>query len=173
MGRPEILTGEIKSYIAKLKDNNPKLKSKDVIKMVKDHLTNELMKAYPGYTRKELEGRVVDEQLSRECNSEISHGNKQNRTLIIQKALDTSTLNIEPINPEALPWFIATQVNRKMFLSKSLTVREAKWFNRLFGIRNDIAVKDSDVDNDPDLKLRSSFNVIATWAQFYALSRRK
>jgi hypothetical protein len=81
---------------------------------------------------------------------------------------NTATLNIEPISPEAIPWLIKLQTSRIKYLSKLITIREAKWFNRFFGLRDDIVIRDSDADNDPELKKIIIPYILAFYAQIYA-----
>ena len=102
------------------------------------------------------------------CREELFPNYKKMQAELKDTPWNTATLNIEPINPEVIPWLIGLQVSRKKFLSKPITIREAKWFNRFFGLRNDIIIKDSDVDNDPNLKKTALSHVIAMWAQIYA-----
>jgi len=102
------------------------------------------------------------------CREELFPNYKRMLEELKETPWNTATLNSEPINAEAIPWLIALQVSRKKFLSKPITLREAKWFNRFFELRNDIVIKDSDVDNDPKLKKTVLSHIIAMWAQIYA-----
>lgn len=90
----------------------------------------------------------------------------------VDKPWNTASLNIEPITPEALPWLILIQENRKIWLSKMLTQREAKWFNRLSGYRNlspPSVLTDMGIES-PDSNLVNIYQsaIVATWAQIYA-----
>ncbi len=85
-------------------------------------------------------------------------------------------MNIEPITPEALPWLILIQENRKIWLSKMLTQREAKWFNRLSGYKNLFSpsvLTDMGIES-PDSNLINAYQsaMVATWAQIYAYRER-
>ncbi len=102
------------------------------------------------------------------CREELFPNYNKMRATLKDKPWNTAALNSEPINAEVIPWLIGLQVSRKQFLSKPITIREAKWFNRLFGLKNDLALKYFNVDNDPKLKKRLISHVIATWAQIYA-----
>lgn len=102
------------------------------------------------------------------CREELFPNYKKMQDELKDTPWNTATLNIEQINPEVIPWLIRLQISRNKFLSKPITVREGKWFNQLFGLRNDIVVRDSDEDNDLNLKKTFVSHVIATWAQIYA-----
>jgi hypothetical protein len=87
---------------------------------------------------------------------------------LLEKPWNTYTLNQEPISTEVVPYLIVIQKERKRFLSKPLTVREARWFNRLFGFKNTLAVESPEIKNDSDLTALFLANVIATWSNFYS-----
>ncbi len=61
----------------------------------------------------------------------------------------------------------AVQHHRKRFLAKPLTIREAKWFTRLFGFRTYFKPS-PEMENNPDLRSLFISSVLATWAQIYA-----
>jgi hypothetical protein len=84
---------------------------------------------------------------------------------------DTSMLSSEPLSSEVIPWLMGMQYYRKCYGSKPLTVREAKWFGRLFGFRDTWDLQKIEMDFKISQQLiRNVFlpHVIATWAQLYA-----
>jgi hypothetical protein len=91
----------------------------------------------------------------------------------IEKAWTSAALNEEPISPDAIHWLIELQaLYRKLYYSKPLTIREARWFNRLSGWREGFSYR-SDIDiekHGEETYLSHLFisHVIATWAQLYA-----
>jgi len=85
----------------------------------------------------------------------------------LDKPWSTVTLGREMIDAEVIPWLIGAQVHRKQFLSRPLTIREARWFNRLFGLRNNIALL-PDMASNPKLELFYKSNMLSTWSEIYA-----
>ncbi len=85
----------------------------------------------------------------------------------LDKTWSTISLGREMIDGEVIPWLIGAQVHRKQFLSRPLTVREARWFNRLFGLKNSIKLLPEMVSN-PKLELFYKSNMLATWSEIYA-----
>ena len=85
----------------------------------------------------------------------------------VDKLWNSALLNVESLDPDIIPWIINEQHHRKQFLSKPLTVREVKWFTRLFGFRTHFKPS-QEIENDADLRLFFLSNVLATWAQIYA-----
>ncbi len=85
----------------------------------------------------------------------------------VDKTWNTALLNKEPLDPELTPWIINAQYHLKKYLSKPLTIREVKWFTRLFGFRTRIKPL-PEMEDNPDLRLLFISSVLATWAQIYA-----
>ncbi|MDP2730092.1 MAG: hypothetical protein Q8O55_06395 [Dehalococcoidales bacterium] len=85
----------------------------------------------------------------------------------VDKPWNTALLNSESLDPDLIPWIINAQHHRKQFLSKPLSVREVKWFTRLFGFRTHFKPS-LEIENNPDLRSFFISNVLATWAQIYA-----
>ena len=83
------------------------------------------------------------------------------------KPWNTASLNNEPISTEIIPWIVSVQFNRRQFLSKLLTIREVKWFTRLFGFRINIRPS-PEIESNPNLKSFFTSNVLAAWSQIYA-----
>jgi len=171
MARPEKLTDDQKLFIAELKQNNPAITTREVIGAVKNYLINKMKEASPHFTAQELEKIVVDEQLSKTAIIKYLTEVNVNLSVIIDTPWNTAALDTEPITTEALPWLILTQENRKLWLSKMLTQREAKWFNRFFGFKS---LFSSQALNDlgivaPDANLINTYQaaIVATWAQIY------
>lgn len=85
----------------------------------------------------------------------------------LEKPWSTITVGSEKIEAEVIPWLIGAQVHRKQYLSRPLTVREARWYNRLFGLRNSITLLPEMESNDKLGQLFKS-NLLATWSEIYA-----
>jgi|GEM_PF-6738895 len=82
------------------------------------------------------------------------------------KPWNTALLNGDMLDPELIPWAISAQYNLKKYLSKPLTIRDVKWFARLFGFRTHFKPL-PEMENDPDLKFLFLTNVLVSWAQVY------
>ena len=85
----------------------------------------------------------------------------------VDKSWNTALLNSEMLNPDLIPWIINVQYHLKKYLAKPLTIREVKWFTRLFGFRTYFKPL-PEMENDPELRSLFISNVLATWAQIYA-----
>ncbi len=85
----------------------------------------------------------------------------------VDKPWNTALLNSELLNSDLVPWIINVQHHRKQYLSKPLTIREVKWFTRLFGFRTYFKPL-PEMENNPDLGSLFISSVLATWAQIYA-----
>jgi len=85
----------------------------------------------------------------------------------VDKPWNTALLNSELLDSDLIPWIINTQYHRKKFLAKPLTIREVKWFSRLFGFRTYFKPL-PEMENNPDLGSFFISSVLATWAQVYA-----
>jgi len=85
----------------------------------------------------------------------------------VDKSWNTALLNSEMLDPDLIPWIINVQYHLKKYLAKSLTIREVKWFIRLFGFRTYFKPL-PEIENNPDLRSLFISNVLATWAQIYA-----
>ena len=85
----------------------------------------------------------------------------------VDKPWNTALLNSEMLDPDLIPWVINVQYHLKKFLAKPLTIREVKWFTRLFGFRTYFKPL-PEMENDPELRSLFISNVLATWAQIYA-----
>ncbi len=147
--RPQKLKPSVKSLIAKRAIENPNYDRR----LLALELIKEIKKAGEIQPTEDTLIKYISEARSK---------------YTIDKAWNTSVLNSEPISPDALPWLIGVQVHLKSYCSKPLTIREAKWFNRLSGFRYTFPVSleslgISDRTKDAFLSL-----VIATWAQIYA-----
>ena len=85
----------------------------------------------------------------------------------IDKPWNSAFLNKEPLDVELVPWIIAAQYHLKKYLSKPLTIREVKWFARLFGFRTRFKPQ-PEIENDLDIRSHFVSSMIASWAQIYA-----
>ena len=85
----------------------------------------------------------------------------------VDKPWNTALLNNEMLNPDIIPWIVNVQYNLNKYLSKPLTVREAKWFTRLFGFRTYFKPL-PEMENNQELKFLFVSSVLASWAQIYA-----
>lgn len=83
------------------------------------------------------------------------------------KPWNTALLNSEMVDPELIPWVINAQANLRKYLSKPLTIREVKWFAKLFGFRSHFKPI-TETEKDADLKFLFLTNALASWAQVYA-----
>jgi hypothetical protein len=101
------------------------------------------------------------EELIREIRNNLREVNP------FDKPWNTASLNDEPISSEITFWLVSVQYNRRQFLSKPLTVREVRWFTRLFGFRSNIEPLPG-ISSNPNLKSFFVSNTLATWSQIYA-----
>lgn len=85
----------------------------------------------------------------------------------VDKSWNTALLNSEMLDPDLIPWIINVQYHLKKYLAKPLTIREVKWFTRIFGFRTYFKPL-PEMENDPELRSLFISNVLATWAQIYA-----
>ncbi len=85
----------------------------------------------------------------------------------VDKLWNTALLDNETLDSDVIPWVINAQYNLKKYLSRPLTIREVKWFSRLFGFRRYIKPL-PEMEGNPDLEFLFLSNVLATWAQVYA-----
>jgi len=85
----------------------------------------------------------------------------------VDKLWNTALLNSEPLESDLIPWIINAQYNLRKYLSKPLTIREVKWFTRLFGFRTYFKPL-PEIERDLDLRSLFISNVLTTWAQIYA-----
>jgi len=85
----------------------------------------------------------------------------------VDKPWNTALLSKESLDPELISWVINVQYHLKKYLSKPLTIREVKWFARLYGFRTRIKPP-PELENNPDLRLLFISSVLTTWAQIYA-----
>jgi len=85
----------------------------------------------------------------------------------VDKSWNTALLNSEMLDSDLIPWIINVQHHHKQFLAKPLTIREVKWFTRLFGFRTYFKPL-PEIENDSDLRLLFISSLLATWAQIYA-----
>lgn len=98
------------------------------------------------------------------CRAARKNARVQNPT---DKPWNTALLESEMLDPELIPWVINAQDNLKKYLSKPLTIREVKWFTRLFGFRSHFKPI-AEIEKDADLKFLFLTNALASWAQVYA-----
>lgn len=85
----------------------------------------------------------------------------------VDKPWNTALLSSETIASDLIPWIVGVQYHLKKYLSKPLTIREVKWFTRLFGFREYIKPL-PEMETNSDLRSLFISNVLATWAQIYA-----
>ena len=84
----------------------------------------------------------------------------------IDKSWSSAELVDEPISPVAVHLLIVVQRYRKLFYSKPLTIREARWFNNLSDFQESYSYLPDMIT--PELKSTFLSLKIATWAQMYA-----
>ena len=85
----------------------------------------------------------------------------------VDKPWNTALLNSEMPDTDLIPWIINVQYHLKKYLAKPLTIREVKWFTRLFGFRTHFKPL-PEMENDSNIKSLFISSVLATWAQLYA-----
>ncbi|MFC2060136.1 hypothetical protein ACFLTZ_03460 [Chloroflexota bacterium] len=85
----------------------------------------------------------------------------------VDKPWNTALLNSEMLDSDLIPWIINVQYHLKKYLAKPLTIREVKWFTRLFGFKPYFKPL-PEMENNSDLRSLFISNVLATWAQIYA-----
>ena len=85
----------------------------------------------------------------------------------VDKPWNTALLNYEMLDPDLIPWIVNVQYNLKKYLSKPLTIREIKWFTRLFGFSTYFKPL-PELEDNPDLKFLFLSSVLASWSQIYA-----
>ena len=85
----------------------------------------------------------------------------------VDKPWNTALLNGEKLDTDIVPWIINVQYNFKKYLARPLSIREVKWFARLFGFRTYFKPP-QEIEDNPDLKFMFISNVLASWAQVYA-----
>ena len=85
----------------------------------------------------------------------------------VDKPWNTALLDNDTLDSEIVSWIIHAQYNLKKYLSRPLTIREIKWFSRLFGFRKFIKPL-PEMEGNPDLQFLFLSNVLTTWSQIYA-----
>jgi len=184
-GRPPVLTDEIKQVLGELKAMYPTYSPRALEKQwnyfvlhVKNKYSH-LKDKGPGKSK---------------INDWVNTYWKPNKDKIgIEKVWNTAALKDESISHESIPWLIGLQIQRSLYHSKPMTIRQAKWFDRLSGFRQYLESGDpltsftakADSYNAPffDIPWKVSLStkeipnnerprfiaqVIATWAQIYA-----
>jgi len=166
-GHPTLFTDDQKSLVTELWSNNPKLKAKEAIEAVMNYLVEKERKNLKRASDSDLKDFVGKNLLARAAIINfLTELNKKKPSPLDSKWSTANLLN-EALSPEAVRWLIALQVYRKSYYSKPLTIREAKWFNHLFGFRDVFAQDLTALGISPKLREVFIFSVIATWAQIY------
>jgi hypothetical protein len=97
-----------------------------VVALYKQGLTSgQIFKVMKGRQRPSLRsiGYILAEAKAAESDGEYR---------LLERSWDTSTLvGANPVDAESVPDLVSAQQERKLFLSKPLTVRDARWFSRL------------------------------------------
>jgi len=70
-------------------------------------------------------------------------------------------------DPDLIPWIINVKYNLRKHLARPLSIREVKWFAKLFGFRTYFKPL-PEMENNPELKSLFVSSVLASWAQVYA-----
>lgn len=182
MSRNEKLTPESKRFISKLLDDNPKISAKSVRKLLRDFLIKDEQNKNTHLAVSEAT-RIVDAEDYPYLPVENTIGIfiKPIREKILLNiedpkppdtpwntaSLDISSLNIEPFSPDSITLLMQAQNRRRIYLSKPLTIREAKWFNRLTGFK-DMLFLPASVQDNSEAKSYFIINYLATWAHNYA-----
>lgn len=172
-GRPEKLTDELKTLITNIKMEHLKITMREIQLDVRLFLISKMKEDKPELQEKEII-RIIDSE-----DGQLPGESAINKYLTrINKGIanpdpedspwDTATLKDEPITPDAVPVLVGVQSQRKAYLSVVLSVREARWFNRLFGFRDMFRRKCPNDGSDYEKEVIFIPNVLATWSQLYA-----
>jgi hypothetical protein len=144
MGRPPMLTEDMKEYIFGLKTDNPAMTAKDVIESVKEHL----IANYPNptdFTEREIESLVRDELLPESAITKyVTELNKKYKAPAeLDKPWSMAILDDYPqlFPPGVLP-SVLDIYRYAIEIGNIFTIRQAKWVARLSGFFKD---KDSKV----------------------------
>ncbi len=168
-GRPELFKDDQKELVTNLWNNNPKVTAREAIGVVTRYLIDEEKKILPkGTLEQDVRNLVETKLLSKTAIIAFLTKLKKHKVPILDANWTTSSLINEELSPQTVRWLIALQVYRKSYFSKPLTVREAKWFNRLSGFRSVFSNDLSDVGISQTFREVYISSVIATWAQMYA-----
>jgi hypothetical protein len=89
----------------------------------------------------------------------------------LDKPWSTAALISQPLNWEIVPWLVGAQFNLSQFLAKPLTLRQALWFCRLYGFKNNLEPGPELVTN-PQLKVFFIGNALTTLSLIYAFRER-
>jgi hypothetical protein len=158
-GRPPVITDDIASIIAKMKDRHHNWSVRDIEQkfdsFAKAENKRHLIGKGPGRT-------AINEYIRTKLNPNTAK-------MGLEKTWSSAELNNEKIDSESVRWLITLQVYRKSYYSKLLTVREAKWFSYLSGFRKPFEIADL-TEFGISLELKDVFisSVIVTWAEIYA-----
>lgn len=172
-GRPEKLTDELKTLITNIKMEHPKITMREIRLDVRLFLISKMKEDKPELQEKEII-RIIDSEDGplpgvSAINKYIASINK----VITEpdpedSPWNTATLQENPVTPDVVPVLVGVQSQRKAYLSVGLSVREARWFNRLFGFR-DIFRRSCPRDaSDYEEEVVFIPNTLATWSQIYA-----
>jgi len=165
----EKLTDDVKQFITQLKLKEWKLTAHEVIREVRNYLISREQNLHPEANKDAIESRVDKAKLSPYGIIAFLTEINKNKPLLIDSNWSMACMNTVPIDPDALPWLIATQLNLRQYLARPLTVREAVWFGRLYGFRNAIKVtREIEEQNNADLERFYIRNVITEWSHLYA-----
>ena len=171
MARPEKLKDELKTLITNIKMEHPKRTMNEIQADVRLYLIESMKKDNPELPEKEI-GRIINsKKLPGESaiNKYLTRINKVIAKPDPEDSLwNTAILQGEPITPDVVPVLVGVQSQRKAYLSVGLSVREARWLNRLFGFRDTFRRKCPSDGNDHEKEVVFIPNMLATWSQIYA-----
>ena len=131
-GRPSAITEKIGHAIAVIRDRHPDWSFHTIQRKIPDFYRSEFKSSFTGQVPS-LNPIITY------IREEVDPGKIKIAESGIEKIWSSASLNQEPITPEAIHFLMWVQTHRKIFDSKPLTIREAKWFNRLLGIREEFS----------------------------------
>lgn len=178
MGRPEILTIDVREFIFRIKSINPAMKAKDVIAEVKEYLIDSYPTPNGNWTRNEIEKLVEDEMLSESAIIKYLTKIKKPELdrpwrLGLMAERDGNGHIKHPeysIPSEATPYILLVQdwlEKHPDWLNnpppqEPLTIRQALWVARLYGLIDESRLKKSKL-------LPSIARFLFIWAEAYAM----
>jgi hypothetical protein len=171
MARPEKLKDELKALITNIKIEHPKRTMKEIQADVRLYLIERMKKDNPELPEREIVRIINSKNLPGESaiNKYLTRINKGiAKPDPEDNSWNTAILHDEPITPDVVPVLVGVQSQRQAYLSVGLSVREARWLNRLFGFRDIFRRKCPSDGNDYEKEVVFIPNMLATWSQIYA-----
>jgi hypothetical protein len=175
MARPEKLTDEVKKLITNMRMEHPKRTVNEIRQDIRLFLINKMKKDNSELPEIEIVKNINSKKLPgiSAVNKYLTSTNKRIEEPDPEDSLwNTAKLMDEPVRPEVVPILVGLQTQRKAYLSVGLSIREARWLNRLYGFI-DIFKRKCPIDGT-DYKKETVFlyNALADWSQIYAFGEK-